>query len=267
MSNREKDPLESQVRILFGRSGGRCAYSMCGKILVISNQARRDLPKNVAKIAHITAASPGGPRYDESMEPEERRSESNLILLCGDHHDAVDTQLEFHTVEWLRSAKLTHEQAMDRSAGYAMGLVGYQELQMVCDGLVMGVTVHNDEILSIDQAIDINEKVRLNDLGSGTRGIIELGMAQDREVRKFLTAMDSAVLGFSARLTAHFKSLYYQGRAEGMSGDDLFASIVGATYANCGPRLTAEVQAASLAVVAHLFSICEIFEHEPATAR
>ncbi|MCZ4279002.1 ABC-three component system protein [Rhodococcoides yunnanense] len=267
LSNREPDPLESQVRMLFGRSGGRCAYTDCGKLLVVPSSSRRDQPKNVAKIGHITAASPGGPRYDPLLTKEERRSSANLILLCGNHHDAVDSQLVHHTTNWLLDAKRFHEETMDRAAEYAMGSVGFKELQMVCDGLVMGVTTTNAEILAIDEAIGIREKLRLNSLGPETRASVELGMAQDREVRKYLSTMDQLVIGFSNRLTARFKAVYFGGLADGLSGDDLFASIMGTTYAQCGPSLTPEVQAASLAVVVHLFSICEIFEHEPLTSR
>ncbi|WP_207843026.1 ABC-three component system protein [Williamsia soli] len=201
------------------------------------------------------------------MTSAERRSSSNLILLCGDHHDAIDSQLSFHTTDWLRKTKKSHEDAMDRAAEYAMGTVGYKELQMVCDGLVMGVDVADGEIDEIEEAIEIYEKVEINDLGPLTRSFIELGMAQDREVRKFLSMMDQIVLGFSNRLTSRFRAVYYSGVAEGVSGDDLFSNIVGTTYAQCGPRLTPEVQAASLAVVVHLFSICEIFEHEPSTSQ
>lgn len=260
MSTRERDPLESQVRILFGRSGGRCAYPKCGKVLVIPSRDSRDLPKNVAKIAHITAASPGGPRYDHSMHPEERRAESNLILLCGDHHDAVDSQLEFHTKDFLRQAKLQHERGLDRAAQYHMGLIGYKELEMICQALSLGVTVQSEDISSIEPPLDIDNKIELNGLGEESRHSIELGMAQDKEVREFLKAMDNIQLGFSSRLTDRFKALYYQARAENLSGDDLFASILGTTYLNCGPTLTHQAQAASLAVIAHLFFICEIFE-------
>lgn len=267
MSNREKDPLESQVRILYGQSHGRCAYPQCGKILVMPSRDRRDMPKNVAKVAHITAASPGGPRYDAEMSSDERRSETNLMLMCGDHHDAIDTQLAFHTTKWLRAAKKEHEKTLHRSDEYAMGLVGYKELQMVCDGLVMGVTVFDDEIFPIDLSIDIDTKLDINELGSVARGVIELGMAQSQEVRMYLMTMDRAMLGFSTRLTNRFKGLYYQSLSDGLSGDDIFSNIMGSTYENCGPSLTSDTVAASQAVVAYLFSICEIFEHEPAAAR
>lgn len=265
--NRDPDPLESQVRILFGRSGGRCSYPKCGEYLVVPNRARTDMPKNVAKIGHITAASPGGPRYDASLNTEERRSEANLILVCGTHHDAIDSQLEFHTVEWLREAKDRHIKTLVRGNRYAMGHVGYADLQMVCEALAMGVTVSDDEIDSIEPAIDIDEKIGLNDLEVDTKPLIELGMAQDKEVRTFLASMDQILPGFSTRLTSRFKALYYRGVSEGLSGDDLFQDLLGAAYENCGPQLSAESEAAALAVLTHLFSICEVFEHEPAAAR
>lgn len=267
VGNRDPDPLESQVRILFGRSSGQCSYPECGEYLVVPSRARSDMPKNVAKIGHITAASPGGPRYDASLTTEERRAEANLILLCGTHHDAVDAQLEFHTVKWLREAKEQHIKRLARGNRYAMGQVGFKDLQMVCDALVMGVTVREDEIDSIEPAIEIDEKIRLNDLEGDTKPLVELGMAQDREVRTFLASMDRIVPGFSTRLTSRFKALYFRGVSEGLSGDDLFQDLLGAAYENCGPQLNPESEAAALAVLVHLFSICEVFEHEPAAAR
>lgn len=265
--NRDPDPLESQVRILFGRSGGQCSYPECGEYLVVPSRARSDMPKNVAKIGHITAASPGGPRFNASLTVEQRRSEPNLMLLCGTHHDAIDSQLEFHTVEWLREAKDQHIKMLVRGNRYAMGHVGFKDLQMVCDALIMGVTVSDDEIDAIEPAIDIDDKIRLNDLEGDTKPLIELGMAQGKEVRTFLASMDQIVAGFSTRLTSRFKALYYRGVSEGLSGDDLFQDLLGAAYENCGPQLSPESEAAALAVLTHLFSICEVFEHEPAATR
>lgn len=40
--------------------------------------------------AHITAASKGGPRYDENLTPEERSNISNAIFLCGNCSIAID---------------------------------------------------------------------------------------------------------------------------------------------------------------------------------
>lgn len=225
------------------------------------------MPKNVAKIAHITGAAPGGPRYDGTLTREQRRAESNLMLLCGTHHDAVDSQLEFHTTEWLRDAKEQHVMMLSRGSRYVMGTIGYQDLQMVCEALIMGVTASEEEIDSIEPSLDIDVKISINELGLRTKNLIELGMAKDKEVRTFLAAMDRIMVGFSSRLTSRFKALYYRGVADGLAGDDLFQDLLGAAYENCGPRLNTESEAAALAVVAHLFSICEIFEHEPAATR
>lgn len=37
---------------------------------------------NIGVTAHITAASPDGPRYDASLSSEERKAASNGIWLC-----------------------------------------------------------------------------------------------------------------------------------------------------------------------------------------
>lgn len=269
MSNRNDEPLESQVRILFGKSGGKCSYPDCGDALVFASRSRGDLPRNVGKVAHICAASPGGPRYDPTMTREERRAESNLMLLCGSHHDAIDYQLEFHTREWLTQAKLQHESTVARAIQYAMGSIGYGELELVCRGVSMTepATAGEDRIDPLTLAIDIEEKLHLNELGDTVRTQVELGMAQEAEVGRFLSSMEQILPRLSDNLVAKFKALYYQGISEGLHGDALFGSIVGAAMLNCGTALTAEIEAAALAVVVHLFVICEIFEHERSAAR
>ena len=56
---------------------------------------------NIGEAAHICAAAPGGPRYDPSMTPEQRKSASNGIWLCRNHAKAVDSDPAY-TVEILR---------------------------------------------------------------------------------------------------------------------------------------------------------------------
>jgi hypothetical protein len=189
------------------------------------------------------------------------------MLLCGTHHDAIDDQLNYHTVAWLKKAKADHELSLDRGMKYSMGEVGYQELQLVCNALTMPTAVVSVEIEEIELSMDIDHKIEFNSLGTPTRELIELGMAQDGEVRRFLKTFDAAIPRFVNQLTARFKAIYFQGVADNLTPDALFDSIIGAAYENCGPQLTDGVAAAALAVVAHLFSICDIFEHEPAAAR
>jgi len=69
----------------------------------------------VGTAAHICAAAPGGPRYDQSMSSEEHRSAHNGIWLCRDHGTAVDSHDPEFTVELLREWKtLAQEESRRR---------------------------------------------------------------------------------------------------------------------------------------------------------
>jgi hypothetical protein len=68
-------------RILAERAGFLCSREGCEQP---TSGPRTDPEKsiNVGVAAHITAASPGGPRYDPTLTPEQRRSAENGIWLC-----------------------------------------------------------------------------------------------------------------------------------------------------------------------------------------
>jgi hypothetical protein len=59
--------------------------------------------------AHITAASPEGPRYDSSLTPELRRSYDNGIWLCVNDARIVDQDKSRCSVELLRPWKFDAE--------------------------------------------------------------------------------------------------------------------------------------------------------------
>ncbi len=63
----------------------------------------------LGRAAHITAAARGGPRYNERLTPEERKSANNGIWLCGDCAnviDADDAPFTEQTIrEWKRNAQ------------------------------------------------------------------------------------------------------------------------------------------------------------------
>jgi hypothetical protein len=60
---------------------------------------------NIGVAAHITAASPDGPRYDSSLTPEQRRDHSNGIWMCQTHGKLVDSDTEHFTIDMLRAWK------------------------------------------------------------------------------------------------------------------------------------------------------------------
>jgi len=60
---------------------------------------------NVGFAAHITAASPDGPRYNPNLTSDQRKHHSNGIWLCGTHAKLIDSDEEHFTVEELVSWK------------------------------------------------------------------------------------------------------------------------------------------------------------------
>lgn len=44
----------------------------------------------MGKVAHITAAAVGGPRYMKELSEEDRKSITNAIFLCSNCADLID---------------------------------------------------------------------------------------------------------------------------------------------------------------------------------
>src|SRR5712691_8601743 len=69
---------------------------------------------NIGVAAHITAASPDGPRYDAAITPEQRRAPDNGIWLCQSDAKLVDNDAVRYTVDGLREWKTRAEEAAAR---------------------------------------------------------------------------------------------------------------------------------------------------------
>lgn len=88
--------------------GYRCCFPGCNKFC--SASSHDDKLINIGVACHITAAAPGGPRYDANITPEERKNGDNLIWMCQTHSKIIDSDSERYTVEVLRSYKKIKEQ-------------------------------------------------------------------------------------------------------------------------------------------------------------
>jgi hypothetical protein len=96
------------LKLLWGRSGGRCAMPEC-RTELIADSAEYDPMVVIGEIAHVAAASDGGPRAAPEMGFEERNSYGNLILLCQNCHARIDGQQHSYSVERLKEIKAAHE--------------------------------------------------------------------------------------------------------------------------------------------------------------
>lgn len=70
--------------------------------------------KSIGMAAHITAAASGGPRYDEALTAEERRSADNGIWCCENCGDEVDDDHSTYTVPVLREKRRLAEEKAER---------------------------------------------------------------------------------------------------------------------------------------------------------
>jgi hypothetical protein len=111
-----RDNFSNSTRTaLAKRSGYLCA--ICKAVTVGPSAESPNSVTNIGVAAHITAASSGGPRYDDSMVSTERSSISNGIWLCQNHATLVDRDCVSWTVAKLKDVKKYHEQYVTQTLG------------------------------------------------------------------------------------------------------------------------------------------------------
>lgn len=71
---------EDVKRAVAARAGNRCSNPDC-RALTSGPQVDITKSLNVGVAAHITAASPGGPRYNASLTPKDRRHADNAMAM------------------------------------------------------------------------------------------------------------------------------------------------------------------------------------------
>ena len=110
----QRDDFTAPVKeALARRVGYRCSHPNCRRV---TSGPAQDPHKavNLGVAAHVTAAAEGGPRYDESLTPEQRRSVENGIWLCQNHAKLIDSDEPQFTVDLLRQWKQDAEEAATR---------------------------------------------------------------------------------------------------------------------------------------------------------
>lgn len=94
------------IRMLFAKSGNRCAYPGCDAKLV-ADETGLDGPEVEGVIAHIYSVSSEGPRPCplEGVTQEVINGYDNLLLLCRNHHQRIDGQETSYPAELLQEWK------------------------------------------------------------------------------------------------------------------------------------------------------------------
>lgn len=96
------------IKILWGRSAGRCSVPTC-RVDVLIDATEFDPMVVIGDIAHIAGASDKGPRASSSMSKRDRDDYENLVVLCKNCHARLDGQKKTNTVEMMQKMKEDHE--------------------------------------------------------------------------------------------------------------------------------------------------------------
>jgi len=96
-------------KMLWGRSGNRCAMPNC-KIELVMDILETDDESLIGEECHIVAQKNNGPRGDEKFDINKLDKYENLLLLCRNHHKIIDDNPEVYTIEKLKNIKKEHEQ-------------------------------------------------------------------------------------------------------------------------------------------------------------
>jgi hypothetical protein len=116
---------------------------------------------NIGVAAHITAASPGGPRYDPNLSAEDRKSPDNGIWLCQSCAKLIDSDQQRYTVSLLREWKrLAEEAALQEVESRLLGAAP-PEVEVVRD-IVEELRQFLNELKSNYKRIQQGENVELS---------------------------------------------------------------------------------------------------------
>jgi hypothetical protein len=96
-------PGITDIKILFARSGNRCAFPKCTAPMAFSETL-------TGEVCHIKGTRPGSARHDPNQTDVERHDYKNLVLMCPTHHTVIDDDEDAYSVEYLLKLKTLNEQ-------------------------------------------------------------------------------------------------------------------------------------------------------------
>src|ERR1700686_4129326 len=104
---RSRTYSERSLKVLWGLSGGVCAFPGCTTPVIESSGEQGAIV--IGEIAHILPNSDHGPRSPSLDDIDGRGDYGNLIVLCPTHHTLIDNEPLSYPESVLRTWKGVHE--------------------------------------------------------------------------------------------------------------------------------------------------------------
>jgi hypothetical protein len=114
--NNRDDFSRKTIDSLRRRAGNRCSNPECRVPTDAPSEEGPEKVNSIGEAAHITAAAPGGPRYNPALD-DERKSIHNGIWLCANCADKIDKDEKTYTVTLLHEWKKKAEESATRELG------------------------------------------------------------------------------------------------------------------------------------------------------
>ena len=241
------------IKILYGLAASRCSFLECRLDLVLEAK-KEDQKKQIGKIAHIVAHSGDGPRADGSYPPEKLDTYENWILLCGTHHDVIDTISSEYSVKSLHEMKKNHESWVRNSLEEQVINIGFAELEVAASAILSASAMVTSSSFDV---LPPAKKIEKNNLTESTYNLIVMGLSRSREVGEYIESQSKLDENYPERLKEGFRNEYDKLVEDGITGDALFESML---EFSSGYNSDFKRKAAGLAILAHLFELCEVFE-------
>lgn len=232
------------------KSGGYCAFEDCHVKLTVNGKESKSVI--IGEAAHIYGENETAARYKAEMSEQERNAESNLIYLCPNCHTKIDKQEFDYSVDYLLTLKANHEKWVENRLSSAMDDFSFAELKIATKAIASGKMSDSMNF----HVIPPQDKINKNNLSGDVASYLAMGLSKSGEVSQFLSLMSQADDGFAERLQEGFKSKYDELK-KSYDGDTLFFEMMSYVL---DWNNDFKVKSAGLALLSHMFNICEVFE-------
>lgn len=242
------------LKVLFSRSAGLCAYPGCLKECIKADIDVIDKVM-VGAIGHIQGVA--GARYNRDLSRKERDCYTNWILLCNLCHPVLDETDEKgftkYPEETLRHWKSELEAFVRRRIQKEMPEITSNHLQSVTR-----YVLNAKELAGVDFTLtEPEKKIEKNKLSPRVTDLLQIGLGKAAEVNRFVEHSSVLEPDFAEQLKSGFVKKYKELWDKDFRGDALFEGL--RVFA-CNASSDSKEQAAGLAVLAYLFERCEVFE-------